>query len=159
MNRFAFALSLLAAGLVSAQTAQTQTATPRMHGRGNPDEMFEQHLTRSLSLNASQQSTVHTLLAENREQAKPLRQQLQTLHTQMVTAVKNGDESTIESVTIQMSTLRQQDDALHAKAMSKIYATLTPEQKTKVGANLEMLMRPGFGPGFEGRRGGPPPQR
>jgi len=155
MKRYAFTLFLLA-GLVCAQPPQG----PRPHMRppqGNPDDMLEQRLTKNLGLNAIQQNNVHTLLAENRVMSKGMGQQMQTLHGQLVTAVKNGDESTIESVSVQISNLRQQQETQHAKAMAKIYATLTPDQKTKVGPNLEMLMGRGgmgFGPG---RRPGPPP--
>ena len=169
MKRYAFALSsLLATGLLCAQApapAPGPTAR-RPHARPtdmDPDDMLESRLTRQLGLNATQQNTVHTVLAERRVMTKGLNQQMQTLHGQMVTAVKNGDEASIDKVTTEMSGLRQQQDALHAKAMSKIYATLTADQKTKVGPNLEMLMHPGFGgpggPGFgrgAGRRGAPP---
>ncbi len=163
MKSYAFALSLLAAGLISAQTpadAPGPGGRGHMRSRGNPDEMFESRLTKHLNLTAAQQNTVHTALLENRTMAKGLNQQMHTLHTQMITAVKNGDEGTIESVTQQISALRQQQDVLHAKAMAKIYATLSADQKTKVGPNLEMLMgRGGPGFGFGGGFGGgfPPP--
>lgn len=160
MKSIAFALSLLAAGLVSAQTAQTTGTTtptpgphPHMRPRGNPDDMFEARLTKQLSLNATQQNTVHTALADARVQTKGMMQQMQTLHTEMVTAVKNGDEAGIEKATTDISALRQQQDAIHAKAMAKIYAGLNADQKTKVGTHLEMLMRGGFGPGFGGGPG------
>jgi Spy/CpxP family protein refolding chaperone len=168
MKSYGLALSFLIAGVLFAQTPAVAPANPGQHPhmrpRGNPDDFFEARLTRSLGLNATQQNTVHTVLLENRTMSKGFGQQLQTLHSQMVTAVKNGDESTIDSVTTQMSSIRQQQEALHAKAMAKIYAALTPDQKTKVGANLEMLMgRGGMGFGFGGpafrRPMGPPPPR
>lgn len=156
MKSYAFALSLLVAGMISAQTPAVAPTGPRGHMRGNPDDMFEARLTKHLNLNATQQNTVHTLLLENRTMAKGLNQQMRALHTQMVTAVKSGDEGSIDSVTQQISTLRGQQDALHAKAMAKIYATLTADQKTKVGPNLEMLMgRGGMGFGFGPGRGAP----
>jgi Spy/CpxP family protein refolding chaperone len=164
MIRFAFALSLLAAGLLSAQAPQATTATPGSgphphmrgpHPGGNPDDRFEAHLTKALSLSATQQNTVHTVLAERRVATQGLGQQARTLHTQMVTAIKNSDEATIEKVTAEMGTLHQQEQTAHAKAISKIYASLTADQKTKVGTHLEMLMHEGFGPRFE--HGGPPP--
>jgi len=132
---------------------------PHMRGpAGNPDDNFEARLTKHLNLSAAQQNTVHTALAERRVATKGLGQQMQGLHSQMVTAVKNGDESSIEKITAEMGTLHQQEQTAHAKAMSKIYASLTADQKSKVGANLEVLMGHGFGPGFgPGRRGGPPP--
>jgi len=169
MNRFAFALSLLAAGLVCAQsTPQAAPAGPPGHGRGrgphgNPDDMFEARLTKHLSLSATQQNNVHTVLAERRVTTSAIGPQLRTLHTQMITAVKNGDEAGMEKVTTEMSALHQQEEVAHAKAAAKIYSSLTADQKTKIGNHLEILMEhggPGFGgPGFggHGRRGGPPP--
>ena|ERR1700735_4217709 len=163
MQRFAFALSLFAAGLVCAQsTPQAAPAGPG-HGRGphgNPDDMFEARLTRHLSLSASQQNAVHTVLAERRVTTSAIGPQLRTLHTQMVTAVKNGDEAGMEKITTEMSTLHQQEEVAHAKAASKIYASLTADQKAKIGNHLEMLMEhgsPGFGGRGFGRHGGPPP--
>jgi Spy/CpxP family protein refolding chaperone len=163
MQRFAFALSLFAAGLVCAQsTPQAAPAGPG-HGRGphgNPDDMFEARLTRHLSLSASQQNAVHTVLAERRVTTSAIGPQLRTLHTQMITAVKNGDEAGMEKITTEMSTLHQQEEVAHAKAASKIYASLTADQKAKIGNHLEMLMEhggPGFGGRGFGRHGGPPP--
>jgi Spy/CpxP family protein refolding chaperone len=122
--------------------------------------MFEARLTRHLSLNATQQNTVHTVLAERRVTTSAIGPQLRTLHTQMVTAIKNGDEAGMEKVTAEMSTLHQQEEVAHAKAASKIYSSLTADQKAKIGNHLEMLME--HGPGFDGphgfgRHGGPPP--
>jgi len=163
MQRFAFALSLFAAGLVCAQsTPQAAPAGPG-HGRGphgNPDDMFEARLTRHLSLSASQQNAVHTVLAERLVTTSAIGPQLRTLHTQMIAAVKNGDEAGMEKITTEMSALHQQEEVAHAKAASKIYASLTADQKTKIGNHLEMLMEhggPGFGGRGFGRHGGPPP--
>jgi Spy/CpxP family protein refolding chaperone len=160
MQRLAFALSLFAAGLVCAQTPQAAPAGPG-HGRphGNPDDMFEARLTRHLGLSATQQNAVHTVLAERRVTTSAIGPQLRTLHTQMIAAVKNGDEAGMEKITTEMSTLHQQEEVAHAKAAAKIYSSLTTEQKAKIGNHLEMLMEhegPGFGHGF-GRHGGPPP--
>jgi Spy/CpxP family protein refolding chaperone len=162
MQRLAFALSLFAAGLVCAQTPQAAPAGPG-HGRGphgNPDDMFEARLTRHLGLSATQQNAVHTVLAERRVTTSGIGPQMRTLHAQMITAVKNGDEAGMEKITTEMSTLHQQEEVAHAKAAAKIYSSLTTEQKAKVGNHLEMLMeRGGPGPGGHGfgRHGGPPP--
>src|SRR6202167_2710254 len=167
MQRFAFALSILAAGLVCAQSPATPGTTASTAGpghgrgpRGNPDDMFEARLTKHLSLNATQQNAVHTVLAERRVTTSAIGPQMRTLHTQMVTAVKNGDEAGMEKITTEMSALHQQEEVAHAKAASKIYASLTADQKTKIGNHLEMLMEhggPGFGGRGFGRHGGPPP--
>jgi Spy/CpxP family protein refolding chaperone len=162
MQRFAFALSIFAAGLVCAQAPQAAPAGPG-HGRGphgNPDDMFEARLTKHLALSAAQANNVHTVLAERRVTTSAIGPQLRTLHTQMVTAIKNGDEAGMEKITTEMSTLHQQEEVSHAKAAAKIYSSLTTDQKAKVGNHLEMLMEhegPGFGGRGFGRHGGPPP--
>jgi Spy/CpxP family protein refolding chaperone len=165
MKRFAFTLSLLAAGIVCAQSPQAAPGGGPGHRggpRGNPDDMFEARLTKHLSLNATQQNAVHTVLAERRVTTSALGPQMRTLHTQMMTAIKNGDEAGIEKASTELSALHQQQEVAQAKAASKIYSSLTADQKTKVGDHLEMLMEggPGFGPGPRGgfgRHGGPPP--
>jgi Spy/CpxP family protein refolding chaperone len=167
VKTFSFALSLLTAGLVSAQSPNpTPTPAPRHHMRpaptGNPDDMFEKRLTNHLGLNATQQNGVHTALAEARVLQKGTSDQMRTLHTQMVAAVKAGNTDQIDSISAQMSELHKQTTAIHMKTTAKIYGSLTADQKTKVGTNLEMLMGhfgaggpgPGMGPGM--RRPGAP---
>ena len=56
----------------------------------------------------------------------------------------------------QISPLQQQLDVIHSKAAAQIYAALSPDQQTKVGNAIGMLMGGGFGPGM--RQGGPPKQ-
>jgi Spy/CpxP family protein refolding chaperone len=65
--------------------------------------------------------------------------------------VKAGDEAQIEKISQDLSQLHQQQMVAHAKNIAKIYATLTPDQKVKVGPNLEMLMG---GPNPRMRNGG-----
>jgi Spy/CpxP family protein refolding chaperone len=138
-------LSLMAAGALLAQ----QTPARQHFGRGPagrpPD--FETQLTQKLGLNAEQQQKVHTILAETRLSQQAPMQQMQSLRTSLTTAIKAGDESQIDKITEQIGALHQQQTAIHAKSVAKIYGTLTADQKTKAGANLELLMRgPMFGP-------------
>ncbi len=138
-------LTIAATGLVFAQG-------PRgFGGPGGPDT--EARLTKTLSLNATQQNTVHTALQEHRVATSGLHDQMQTLNTQLHAAIKSGATDQIDKITTSMSALRQQETASQAKAASKIYATLTDDQKTQVGDHIEMLMG---GPGGRGP-GGPPP--
>ena len=137
------ALSLLAAGLLSAQPPAPR---PRFgpgqngqHPRG-----LEERLTQNLGLSAEQQNKVHTILAES-QLSQPTRQQMETLRQSLNDAIKAGDEVQIDKITQEMGAMHQQQTALHAKTSAKIYALLTPDQKTKVGANLEMLMGPPMG--------------
>jgi Spy/CpxP family protein refolding chaperone len=161
------ALSLLAASLLSAQTAATTTPTPtpRPHRQpnGNFEQEFEQRLAARLGLNSTQQNAVHTARMEEQTQRKGMMQQAQTLHTSMTAAIKAANSEQIDAISQQMAALHQQETSIHSKTIAKIYGTLTADQKTKVGAHVEMLggFGPGFGPGGPGPRagrhpGGPP---
>jgi len=109
---------------------------------------LEQRLTRDLGLNAEQQNKVHTTLAESSVLMQGNHQKLQDLHTALIAAIKAGNEDQIDKISQEMATLHQQQTAVRAKSMAKIYSTLTPDQKVKAGQNLEMLMGgPGFGGG------------
>gem|GEM_PF-3095792 len=149
-------LSILTAGMTFAQTS-TPAPSPRPHlgrgpGMGAPRD-FETRLAQNLGLNAQQQNTVHTAMAESRLSMQGLRQQRQTLEGQLTAAIKSGDETQIEKVTQQIGALHQQEVAIHAKTTAKIYAALSADQKAKVGPNLEVLRGGPMG----GRRPGPPP--
>ena len=138
-------LTVAATGLVFAQG-------PRgFGGPGGPDT--EARLTKTLSLNATQQNTVHTALQEHRVATSGLFDQMHTLNTQLHAAIKAGATDQIDKITTSLASLRQQESASQAKAAAKIYATLTDDQKTQVGDHIEMLMMGGRGPG------GPPPAR
>jgi len=154
-------MKLLPLCLLSVTVLMAQQAAPPArhfgHGpAGDPDQMFEQRLTQRLGLSATQQNEVHTALAERAVVSKGTNDQMRTLRNLLVTAVKTGNESQIDQVSTQLETLRQQETSLHAKTISKIYRSLTPDQQTKVGANLEMLMG-GAGFGGPGPRRGPGP--
>lgn len=136
------ALSLLAAGLLAAQ--------PRL----GPRRDFESRLAQNLGLSAEQQNKIHGILAESRLN-QPDREQMRSLQASLTDAIKAGDEVKIDQITQQMGTFHQQQQAVHAKTIAKIYATLTPDQKTKAGQNLEMLMG---GPGGRGPRPARVPQ-
>lgn len=166
------ALSLLAAvSLASAQQASTATPAPsprgHMRGPGNFEQNFEQRLATRLGLNATQQNAVHTAMMESQTQLQGMNTQRRTLHTAMVNAIKTGNTEQIDQLSQQMATLQQQEMAIRSKATARIYATLSADQKTKVGDRVEMLGGggpgfggPGPGPGpMRGRRGGAPPQQ
>lgn len=138
-------LTIAATGLVFAQG-------PR---GGGPDT--EARLTKTLNLNATQQNAAHTALQEHRVATSGLNEQMHTLNTQLHAAIKAGATDQITQLTTSMATIHQQILASQSNAAAKIYATLTPDQKTQVGDHIEMLM--GGGPGFGRGPGGPPPNR
>ena len=125
-------------------------------GMRDPGQRIENMLTRTLSLNAAQQGQVHTILADAQLQSQAIRDQLKPLRTSLLAAIKANDSAQIESLHQQISPLQQQLDVIHSKAAAQIYAALSPDQQTKVGNAIGMLMGGGFGPGM--RLGGPPKQ-
>jgi Spy/CpxP family protein refolding chaperone len=138
--RASIVLSLLAAGLAVAQPPAGRRGFGPGGAPGGAPRDFETRLTQRLGLSATQQNTVHTVMAESKLSMQNMHQQMQTAHSALTEAIKSGDETRIEKAAQDMGNLHQQQTAIHAKSMAKIYATLTPDQKTKAGANLEMLM-------------------
>ncbi len=154
---------------IASSLALAQPPQGGQHVRQNPEQAqqrFEQHLAEHLSLTADQQSKVHAALLESRTMSQGMADQMRTLQTSLHTAIKAGSEDQIDSISRNIASLHQQQTAISAKATAKVYSTLTPDQKTKVGEHLEMLGGggPGFGPrgrGFGGPGGfgrGPAPQ-
>jgi Spy/CpxP family protein refolding chaperone len=125
-------------------------------GTHDPSQRIENMLTRTLSLNATQQGQVHTILANAQVQSQAIHDQLKPLRTSLVAAIKTNNSAQIEALHQQISPLQQQLDVIHSMAAAQIYAALSPDQQTKVGNALGMLMGGGFGPGMH--RGGPPKQ-
>lgn len=147
------AVSLLAAGVMMAQPPGPRARFAGPGGHGPRD--FESRLTQNLGLNAEQQNKVHTIMAESRLTTKGNAEQTHSLHASLTEAIKAGDEAKIDKITQELAGLHQQQIANHAKTTAKIYATLSADQKTKVGPNLELLMGGPMG----GRRPGPPPAK
>lgn len=125
-------------------------------GMRDRSQRLENMLTRSLSLNVTQQGQVHTILADAQVQSQGIQDQLKPLRTSLIAAIKANDSAQIEALQGQISPLQQQLDTIHSKAAAQIYAALTPDQQAKIGNAIGMLMGGGFGPGM--RRGGPPKQ-
>jgi len=77
---------------------------------------------------------------------------------QLTAAIKTGDTGAIDAVTANIARLQGQMDAIQAKGMAKIYASLSADQKAAVdkmpGGARSMLRR---GQGGPGRPPGPPP--
>jgi hypothetical protein len=89
----------------------------------------EKRLTRALTLNAEQQNQLHTALAERDVQTKGMGEKMRDLRTQLQTAIRAGDEGKIDQVTRDMATLQQQQQAISAKTLAKVYKSLDASQK------------------------------
>lgn len=168
--------TILLAGILPAQTAPATAGTPppppsgRGPGgfRGGPGDGFgplsEKRLTQRLGLTAEQQNAVHTAIEEGRVMQKGMAQKEGDARTRLATAVRAGDEAKIDSVSAEVSQLHQQRTAIQAKTWAKLYATLTPDQKTKIEGEMNRALGVpgGGGPGRgarprDGRRPPPPP--
>ena len=125
-------------------------------GRRDPGQRIENMLTKTLGLNATQQGQVHTILADAQVQSQGIHAQLKPLRTSLLAAIKTNNSAEIEALHQQIAPLQQQLDVIHSKATAQIYASLSPDQQTKVGNAIGALMGGGFGPGM--RHGGPPKQ-
>jgi Spy/CpxP family protein refolding chaperone len=88
-------------------------------------------LTNRLNLTADQQARVKTIFADSRQQTKTLMPQLREERSALRNAVKSDSESQIDQITTKDAQLNAQIEAVHVKAMAKVYATLTPDQKAK----------------------------
>jgi Spy/CpxP family protein refolding chaperone len=141
------AISMCVAGMALAQTATTpapaQGTTPAPRGRGpgfgrgpgRGQDVFgpngEARLTKALALNATQQNTLHQVLASAKVQQQGMREKETTLRTQLAAAVKTGSESSIESSATELETLHQQQTSIRAKTLSTVYSSLTAAQQAK----------------------------
>ena len=129
-------------------------------GRGGPGGLFgpnaEARLTKQLGLDATQQNTLHTALLSAQVQQQGVREKMTGLQTQLATAVKAGDEATIDRVSQDMASLRQQQTSIQAKTLSKLYTSLRADQRTKIEpqVNREMGLPGQRGPGGHGPRPG-----
>ena len=173
MKRY-FMLALCLGGLMYAQqTPQDAPAGPRPRGGprgrgfgpGGPgginDPNAEQRLTRRLGLNAQQQNTAHTAIEEARVILKGAAQQERDLRTQLSGAVRAGNEADIDRISRDLAGLHQQRTATEAKAMAKIYGSLSADQKTEMDRALSRSLGV---PGARGRgprsgRGAAPAQQ
>jgi Spy/CpxP family protein refolding chaperone len=131
-------LGALAAGAMFAQSNSTQLA-PK--GEQNPGwkqatpaqrrAHRAQRMANYLNLTAEQRAQAKIVMGTAREQAKPLREQLKSDRVALRSAIKAGNDAQIDRITKAEAPLIAQLSAIRAHAFEKVYATLTPEQKTK----------------------------
>jgi Spy/CpxP family protein refolding chaperone len=124
---------LLAALAVSPVVAQFGGwAGGRFHK--DPTAMID-HFGRVLDLTDAQKQAAKTLFSDAKAQAEPIASQLKQGHELMAAAVKgNRSDTEIIDIAARQGVLVGQLAAIHAKAMARFYAQLTPEQKTKADA-------------------------
>jgi Spy/CpxP family protein refolding chaperone len=132
-------LSLALAGTLMAQKTPSPQAVPEQSSGHSAQhstavdrtDRMVQRLTRRLNLTPDQQTRVRDILMDSKSQAKPLASQVKEERMELKAAIRSDSESKIDQITRQNAQLNAQMEAAHAKAMAKIYAALTPDQKAK----------------------------
>ena len=136
-------VAILAAGRSEAVRAHFQMGGFQHPGEGPAHafgpEMVD-HLARELNLTDSQKSQVKTLFESAQGTFAQLHQKMDDLDKQLESVTANGefDEAQVRALATQKAQLMADALVEHERMKSKIFAILTPEQRTKA---LEMLKR------------------
>ena len=129
-------VAALAAGMALAQTPAPAPQPGRgmagmgMRGMGMRG-MIHQRMMQNLNLTDAQKEQAKAIFQEARQNAQPIREQLQQNRQALAAAVKANDTSQIQSLSAQQGNLRGQLLTIQSEARAKFYNTLTPDQKTK----------------------------
>jgi Spy/CpxP family protein refolding chaperone len=115
-------LMLGLAGLVAAQAPRRRMMTPQMR---------EERLSKALNLNGDQQRQVHQAFEDSDMQLQGLMDTARSLRSQLLAAVKADDLDQIDHVSRQLAEVHKTTTEIRADTWAKVYALLTPDQKTK----------------------------
>ena len=129
-------IGALATGLMFAQSG-TPTQNAPAHRRAHAGQRF----AKVLNLTPDQKAQAKQIMADARSQATPLRQQLMQNRQALREAIQSGNDAQIDQITKAEAPVRAQLASIHAHAMEKIFATLTPEQKAKA-SQMHRFMGP-----------------
>ena len=139
------AAPILASGLLMAQ-AEAPAAPAQQHRQWHRGQMFDRFATK-LNLTEDQKQQAKAILQSARESAKPIRTQLHQTRAALREAVKTGkSDAAIDQISANAGSLMGQLTANRTKAFAKIYALLTPEQRTTAD-QMRDHMRNRFGAG------------
>jgi Spy/CpxP family protein refolding chaperone len=105
---------------------------PGGHGKGGHAEMLE-HISRALSLTDAQKQQVKGIMDSVEVTASGIHAKLEEVHKQLGAATANGqfDENQVRTLANQEAQLEADMKVEHFRAMSKVFAILTPEQRAK----------------------------
>ena len=134
-------LGALAGGMIFAQSTPAAPAQPSQHqGFAARRARFAQRMADYLNLTPEQRSQAKQIMSAARQEAAPVRQELKQNHEALFNAIKAGNDAQIDQITKAQAPLMAKASAIRAHAFEKIYATLTPEQKTKAD-NMQQFFR------------------
>jgi len=83
-------------------------------------------------LTDAQKAQAKTVFQEARQSAQPIRQQLMETRKSLRAAIQSGDTNQIQQLSATEGSQMGQLMAIRSTAFSKVYQTLTPEQKQKL---------------------------
>jgi protein CpxP len=125
----------LASGMLLAQTQAPanppQAGQHRQWNQGNRGQMFDR-LATQLNLTDDQKQQAKAIMQSARESTRPIAQELRQNRQALNEAVKAGKpEADIDQLAANTGRLMGQMTAIRTKSFAKVYALLTPEQRTK----------------------------
>lgn len=96
-------------------------------------------LGRDLNLTDEQKAQVKKIFDSAAESAKPLHEQLRTLHESEPDPLSGAafDEAAVRSAAEARAKIEVELQVIHARAMSQVYSLLTTEQKAKLAARRQ----------------------
>jgi Spy/CpxP family protein refolding chaperone len=146
------ATAVIVAGVLIAGAAAIHHSQGRAGSPEQRRERVQKFIAEKLSFTDQQKQESKAILDEAHQKAEPIRQQLKEGHQAIADAVKagKGDEE-LQALSKQEGELAGRLIGIHTRAFSKIYALLTPEQRTKAEELHQRFMsrsREHFGSGF-----------
>ena len=137
MKKRILVIASIAVLVVAATVFAVAHGRTGMHGMGQGmgpghGEMLE-HITRVLNLTDAQKQQVKAIVDSTESIAKDIHAKLEENHKQLAAATANGqfDEAQVRTLANQKGQLEADMTVEHLRAMSKVYAILTPEQRVK----------------------------
>jgi Spy/CpxP family protein refolding chaperone len=130
--RFA-GMAALASGMMFAQAPAppSQPQSPAQRWQQRRGRMFDRMAAR-LNLTDAQKEQARAIMQSARQSGRPIAQQLKQNRLALRDAVKAGkSDADIDQLAASTGTLMGQATAIRTKAFAKVYALLTPEQRTK----------------------------
>ena len=129
---------ILAVSALSAMAIFAQTTAPTERTRPTPEQMVEHRVARMttlLSLSATQQTKIRTILLDEVTASSALRSTAQTAHTNLKAAIDSrAGDAQIDAAASQVGLAQGQIAAVHAKAQVRLLSVLTAEQRAKLDA-------------------------
>jgi len=97
-------------------------------------------IVEKLKLNKEQKDDFQNILSAGREEAAPLRQNLDAARVQIATALIEGkSDEEVKKAVADYTAVAARITALEVKAYAKLYATLKPNQQAKAEQAFELM--------------------